>query len=82
MATLRSKDFFDTPEGQEIQAMLQLMDNSTEYVTAATYSPKSETYSTNSMSFVEKHMAYLLSHPNLDAGQYVSNLRIMSRKTS
>lgn len=76
----KKQDFFSTPEGQEIEAILHEMNLSDTYVTNSSYSPKTEIYNENSVSFVEKHMAYLRSHPNVSPTHYIANLRIISRK--
>lgn len=69
-------DYFETSEGEEILEALQLMCDSTEYVTGESYSPHSESL----LTFIQKHQDFIRKHPNTDARQYVSNLRIMCRK--
>lgn len=77
----RKQDFFDTPDGQAIKALLELIDSSDDYNSPASYSPNTEMYEDNLIPFVDKHMAYIRSHPSLNAMQYVSNLKIVSRKS-
>jgi hypothetical protein len=77
----RKQDFFDTPEGVEIKKILTLIDNSEDYNSSPSYSPNTEVYGDNLIPFVDKHMAYIRSHPALNAMQYISNLKIVSRKS-
>jgi hypothetical protein len=76
----KKQDFFDTPEGKEIEEILKHIASSDDFSTSSSYSPNSDLYMNNSMTFVEKHMAYIRSHPKVNPGQYVSNLKISSRK--
>jgi hypothetical protein len=76
----RKNDFFDTPEGKEIEAILRNIAESDDFSTSSSYNPNGELYMNNSMTFVEKHMAYIRSHPKVNPNQYVSNLKISSRK--
>ena len=69
-------DYFDTPEGLEILETLQGMSNSTEYITGESYTPHSDAL----LTFIEKHQDFIRKHPNTDATQYVSNLKIMCRR--
>ncbi len=48
--------------------------------TATSYSSNAELYPDGQMPFVEKHLAYLINHPNVDPEQYLSNLRLMLKK--
>lgn len=77
----RKQDFFETLEGEEIKSILVLIDDSEDYNSPPSYSPNTEMYEDNLIPFVEKHMAYIRSHPSVNAQQYVSNLKIISRKS-
>lgn len=46
----------------------------------STFSANSEKYPDNQMPFVDKHIAYLMNHPNIDPNQYLANLRLMLRR--
>jgi len=72
--------FFDTELGIRIEKALHEMTRDKSFNTASTYSADSETYPDNLISFVDKHMTYLVAHPSLDAQMYVANLRLMTRK--
>ena len=45
--------------------------------TTSTYSTNVTDYPDNLIPFVQKHIAYLQSHPKVDADQYLANLRLM-----
>lgn len=77
----RKQDFFDTEAGKAIKELLLFIDASDDYYSSPSYSPNTETYGDNLIPFVEKHMAYIRSHPSVNAMQYVSNLKIVSRKS-
>lgn len=62
----------------EVREKLAAMEsNSLLNTTASTYTARSAQYPDGKMPFVDKHIAYLLSHPKLDPDQYLSNLRLM-----
>lgn len=80
MATTKKRvNFLDSELGQLIRLALENMTTENMYNTASSYSPNSTEYPNNLMPFVDKHMNYLNTHPNLDAQMYVSNLRLMTR---
>lgn len=79
MATKKRVDFYNSEEGVEIKLALQAMLSDTNYSTEATYSANTELHEDNLISFVEKHMTYLDQHPAIDARNYLSNLRLMTR---
>jgi len=78
--TLHKKPgLFETPEGDIIVEELKRMSASPSFLTGASYAANSDLYPENSMSFVQKHVAYLRAHPATDPQQYLSNLRLMTR---
>jgi hypothetical protein len=79
MGSRLRKDFLESEEGQDIRQIFQNMTQDTLYNTAASYSANSERYPDNSIPFTDKHMEYLNSHPNLDAGKYIANIKLMTR---
>lgn len=44
---------------------------------ASSYSANIEMYPDNQIPFIDKHIAYLMAHPQVDYDQYLSNLRLM-----
>ncbi len=78
-APKKRSNFFETEEGIEILTMLRGMATNTVYNTESSYSANGEKHPDHLISFVEKHMNYLIMHPNLDAHQYLANLRLITR---
>ena len=75
----KSGYLIDTEEGESIKVKLQAMVGDKIYNTASTYSSNTTLYADNLVSFVEKHMHYLNTHPQLDPRMYLANLRLMTR---
>ena len=71
--------FFDSEESKAIKQRLQLMADSVTYNTQSSYTANGLRYPDNLLPFVDKHMNYLSAHPQLDAGMYLRNLRLMTR---
>jgi hypothetical protein len=79
--TAKSTAFFTTSEvGIKAEQMLQAMMADASYNTVDSYSPNVDLYPGNVMSFAEKHLTYLRTHPTTDPVQYIANLRLMTRK--
>jgi len=80
MASVHNKvDFFETQKGVEFKEKLLQMHTSEKYMTASSYSSKSELYADNLIPFIDKHMNYIKSHPQLDPDQYLANLQIVTK---
>lgn len=77
--TYRKQDFFETAEGEALLKKLQEMHESELYLTDSSYSPKSEIYSNNLIPFIDKHVNYIRTHPQMNPLQYISNLQISTR---
>jgi hypothetical protein len=74
--TQRAKEFLTSPEGIAAQADLEEMEKDKGYKTVSTYSPTAEN---GILLFIDKHMNYLSSHASVNASQYVSNLRLITK---
>ena len=74
--TQRAKDFLTSAEGIEAYANLMAMVSDKGYKTVSTYSPSSED---GNLLFIDKHMNYLSSHAGVNANQYVSNLKLITK---
>jgi hypothetical protein len=72
-------DLFSTQEGVLVEEALKSMALDTSYATIDTYSANSEAHPDHLVTFVEKHMSYLRSHPSVDPDHYLANLRLMTR---
>lgn len=73
------KDYFDTDEGKEIKRTLQQMSDDDAYNTASSYSANTLLYPDNLIPFLDKHMAYIVNHPTLEASKYVANVKLLTR---
>ncbi len=81
MPTLKRKvNFFESEEGIEIAATLRLMAEDLAFNTESSYSANTVLHPDNLISFVEKHMNYLNTHPAINPREYISNLRLMTRR--
>lgn len=72
----RTKAFFESEVGKLARQELIKMTQSKKYNTHTTFS----VHDTNGMSFVDKHMKYMSQFPNLNTVQYVSNLKLMTKR--
>lgn len=79
MAVKQRKGFTDSPEGKAAAESLRKMMADASYNTAPSYSANSTDYPDNLMPFADKHMKYLNEHPQLEVGQYIANIKLMSR---
>ena len=81
MSTYKKKpDFFVSEAGAKAREALIKMVSDETYSTEKSYSANTAEYPDNVISFVDKHMAYLRSHPQTDPEQYLSNLRLITRR--
>lgn len=72
-------EFIKTEEFIETQKSLLEMTKDTSFNTVSCYSPNIAKYPNNSMSFAEKHIEYIISHPDINLRIYISNLKLMTR---
>ena len=79
MPNLKRTNFSETEEGVQTKRSLQAMVLDNTYNTAPTYSSNQTLYPDNLISFVEKHMSFLQTHPTVEPTQYLANLRLMTR---
>jgi hypothetical protein len=73
------RNFSDTEEGRELRLRLQVMTSDSLYNTAPSYSNDTVLYPDNLIPFVDKHMNYIVNHPMLEVGQYLANVRLITR---
>lgn len=80
MATVKKRvSFFDSEEGIAVKDALDAMAKDKCYNTTDSYSANLARNPNNLISFTDKHMNYLNSHPKIDPGQYIANLRLMTK---
>lgn len=73
MRDLNRQDFLNSPAGVQATRELQQMVSSSKYSTNEAYI----TQVNRTSKFVERHIDYLIKHPNVSPVAYVSNLRVM-----
>lgn len=74
-ASLKMKEFMDSPQASEIRNELISMMNDSRYNTRAKYSALAK----GDVSFVDKHITYLSLHLGINSSQYLSNLRLITK---
>lgn len=79
MAVRKRIDFYSSDEGVDAYRQLKAMEADANFVTRSAYAADTSKYPDNTISFVDKHMTYLHTHPNTDVQGYISNLRLMNR---
>ena len=80
MATLKKRvSFFESEEGIATLQNLRMMTESSSYNTDSSYSANTVQHPDNTISFIDKHMTYLNTHPAINPSHYVSNLRLRTR---
>jgi hypothetical protein len=71
-------DFQTSDEGRDFRQKLLGMTADGSYNTSSSYSTNSR-YPDNLIPFVDRHMNYLSTHPKLEAGKYLANLKLMTK---
>lgn len=80
MATVKKRvNFFESETGLKVQEILSRMLEDGAFNTNSSYSADTNQYPDNLIPFVDKHMHYLNTHPNIDPQHYISNLRLLTR---
>jgi hypothetical protein len=64
-------------EEQGVEEILRAMVDNSHMNTRSSYSANASLHPDNQITFVEKHMTYLLDHPKVVPAQYLANLRLM-----
>ncbi len=68
-------------EESNIVEALKAMESDKNLVTKSAYRANAEMWPGNRISFVDTHLVYLKAHPATNPRHYLSNLRLMLRKT-
>lgn len=83
MSILKKRiDFRNSEEGLEVEQALLTLEKDSAFNTAPSYSANIDTYPDHVIPFVDKHMKYLSEHHSVNLTEYLSNLRLMTRKRS
>lgn len=72
----RAKAFYESEKGVLARKELVSMTESEQYRTRSTYSSQIA----SQRSFVDKHMKYMSQFPDLNCAQYISNLKLMTKR--
>lgn len=79
MSAPKRPNFIDTEEAKTVRRLLEKMQDDESYETKSSYNANTEKYPDHRISFVDKHMQHLASHPNINTEHYMANLRLMTR---
>lgn len=75
--TLKAQEFLQSDAGKDAyQSLLKMIDDEA-YNTTSTFSPSAEN---GNLLFIDKHMNYLCAHLDVNTLQYLSNLRLITKK--
>lgn len=81
MSILKKRvDFRNSEEGKDVEAALRRLDEDSAFNTASSYSANIDNYPDHVIPFVDKHMKYLSEHQSVNLSEYLSNLRLMTRR--
>lgn len=78
----RTVDFLISDEGVWCRTALETMEQDAAFHTEPSFTSDEEHFPDNLMPFVMTHMNYLTKHAEVNPRQYISNLRLRSRKLS
>lgn len=66
---------------EDITDSLKALEDDPNMRTLDTYSPTATNWPDSRLPFVEVHLAYLRKHKHVNAAHYLSNLRLMIKKS-
>jgi hypothetical protein len=78
-STKKRSNFFESEEGTTAKQKLIELVNNEEFNTSDGFSADNEQYPDGVLPFVDKHMEYLRTHPQISVEHYISNLRLRTR---
>lgn len=77
MATYKKRpNYFSSEDGLYAASELKALNDDKTYQTDSSYSADGELYPDHLIPFVDKHMAYLRDHPELNSRQYIANIKL------
>lgn len=77
-AATKKVPFAESEAGIVAQATLEALLANANHTTNSGYHVNEELHPDNKIGFVDKHMEYLSTHPNVNPSYYLSNLRLMT----
>lgn len=75
------KSVRDQEELAEAKSVLLIMEADPAFITESAYRANTELWPKHRMSFIDVHMEYLRTHPQISTKDYISNLRLKLRRT-
>ncbi len=79
MSYKKRPKFYDSDEAREVEKVLRNMQDDSRFNTDSSYSADTVNHPDHLITFTEKHMAYLQSHPDVNPTHYIANLRLMTK---
>ncbi len=80
MAIQQQEGFINNVREDEIISALKQMKRNALYLTEPTYRGNAEKWPNNQISFIDYHIAYLKSHPQVNPDHYIANLKLVFKK--
>ncbi|MDZ7786398.1 MAG: hypothetical protein U5L95_04735 [Candidatus Saccharibacteria bacterium] len=78
-STKKRSNFFDSEEGIAAREKLKALVKNKDFNTRSGFSANEEKYPDGVIPFVDEHMEYLRTHPQISVEHYISNLRLRTR---
>lgn len=78
MSSVSQANFLSSPEAVYARRALTVMEADPDFETPTSFTMLT---ADNKLTFANKHMNYLSKHTSLDPMQYISNLKLMTRRT-
>ena len=75
MQVLTSKEYLKTETGIRAEAELKRMAQSLAFETTELFNSRVD----SDLSFIDRHIKYLVNHPNVKATNYLMNLKVMTK---
>lgn len=80
MAGTKKRNYLNGSEEEvQIKRILRVMEMDQDFNTEASYSANGVLHADHSISFTDKHLAYLNNNPQVNPTQYLANLRLITR---
>ena len=81
MSILKKRvDFRNSEEGLEVELALRRLKDDPAFNTEPSYTANIDNYPDHVIPFIDRHMKYLSEHQSVNLSEYLSNLRLMTRR--
>lgn len=78
-STKKRSNFLESEEGVRAKEKLEAMVENNDFITTDGFSADMEQHPDGVISFVDCHMEYLRTHPQIQVDHYLANLRLRTR---